>query len=113
MTDFLDFIGDSVLVAHNAPFDMRFLNHEIKKIHEDYLVANPHLCTVRLSRRLNKNVVQNHRLKTLAEHYRVPLVNHHRAGDDARATAHIFVNLLAELENRGVSDLATVRKFKF
>ncbi len=113
MTDFLDFIGDSVLVAHNAPFDMRFLNHEIKKIHEDYLVANPHLCTVRLSRRLNKNVVQNHRLKTLAEYYRVPLVNHHRAGDDARATAHIFVNLLAELENRGVSDLATVRKFKF
>lgn len=112
MTDFLDFIGDSVLVAHNAPFDMRFLNFEIGKIHEDYRVANPHLCTVRLSRKLNKNV-QNHRLKTLAEYYRVPLENHHRAGDDARATAHIFVNLLAELENRGVSDLATARKFKF
>ena len=112
MMDFLDFIGDSVLVAHNAPFDMRFLNHEIGKIHEDYLVANPHLCTVRLSRRLNKNV-QNHRLKTLAEYYRVPLENHHRAGDDAKATAHIFINLLAELENRGVNDLAAVRKFKF
>jgi DNA polymerase-3 subunit alpha (Gram-positive type) len=112
MTDFLDFIGDSVLVAHNAHFDMRFLNHEIGRIHADYRVANPFLCTVRLSRRLVKNI-QNHRLNTLADYYCVSLENHHRASDDAKATAHIFVNLLEELENRGVTDLATAQKFKF
>jgi DNA polymerase-3 subunit alpha (Gram-positive type) len=110
--DFLDFIGDSVLVAHNAQFDMRFLNHEIGRIHADYRVRNPSLCTVRLSRKLLPNV-ENHRLNTLANHYSVALVNHHRAADDAHATAHIFVNLLEELDKRGVRDLATAKKFKF
>lgn len=109
---FLDFIGDSILVAHNAHFDMRFLNHEIGRVHADYQVRNPSLCTVRLSRKLLPNV-ENHRLKTLADYYRVALVNHHRAGDDAHATAHIFVNLLEELGKRGVRDLAAVKKFKF
>ncbi len=110
--DFLDFIGDSVLVAHNAHFDMRFLNHEIGRIYTDYRVANPSLCTVRLSRRLLPHV-ENHRLKTLAEYYSVALVNHHRASDDAHATAHIFINLLEQLHLHGVRDLATAKKFKF
>ncbi len=111
-TDFLDFIGDSVLVAHNAHFDMRFLNHEIGRVYENYRVANPSLCTVRLSRRLNQNV-ENHRLKTLADYYCVALVNHHRASDDAHATAHIFINLLEQLQTHGVRDLAAAKKFKF
>ena len=83
--DFLDFIGDSVLVAHNAHFDMRFLNHEIGRIHTDYRVANAHLCTVKISRKLLPNI-ENHRLNTVANYYSISLVNHHRATDDARAT---------------------------
>lgn len=110
--DFLDFIGDSILVAHNAHFDMRFLNHEIGRIYEDYRVGNPCLCTVKLSRRLVPNIA-NHRLNTVAEYYSVALENHHRASDDARATAQIFVNLLSELENLGIRDLATARKSRF
>jgi len=110
--DFLDFIGDSVLVAHNAHFDMRFLNHEIGRVYADYRVANPSLCTVRLSRRLIPNV-ENHRLNTLADYYSVALINHHRASDDAHATAHIFINLLEQLQNHGVTDLAAAKKFKF
>ena len=109
--DFLDFIGDSVLVAHNAQFDMHFLNHEIGKIYAEYRVANPHLCTVRLARRLLPNV-ENHRLKTLADYFSVSLVNHHRAAPDAHATAHVFVNLLERLKNLGVRDLGGVKKFK-
>jgi DNA polymerase-3 subunit alpha (Gram-positive type) len=108
--DFLDFIGDSVLVAHNAPFDMRFLNSEVGRIFEEYRVANPCLCTVQLSRRLLPHV-ENHKLKTLAEYYDISLVNHHRASADARATAEIFVNLLADLDTGGVRDIAAIRKF--
>jgi DNA polymerase-3 subunit alpha (Gram-positive type) len=106
-SDFLDFIGDSVLVAHNAHFDMHFLNCEINRIYEDYRVANPCLCTVQLSRKLLPQM-DNHKLKTLAEYYSVDLVNHHRAGPDAHATAEIFMNFLTTLHISGVHDLATV-----
>ena len=109
--DFLDFICDSVLVAHNANFDMRFLNHEIGRIYENFRVANPFLCTVQLSRKLLPHI-ENHRLNTVANYYSVSLVNHHRASDDARATAHIFINLLEDLQTRGVNDLATAKKLK-
>lgn len=109
--DFLDFIGDSVLVAHNASFDLRFLNHEIGRIYSAYRVANAHLCTVQLGRKLLPHVA-NHRLKTLAEYFSTPLVNHHRASDDARATAHIFVNFLEELDARGVRDLAAAKRIR-
>ncbi|CAN5492756.1 hypothetical protein BH10ACI3_BH10ACI3_28040 [soil metagenome] len=107
--DFLNFIGDSILVAHNSGFDMRFLNHEISRVFGDYKMANPCLCTVQLSRKLLPNIL-NHKLKTVAEHYSIDLVNHHRASADAYATAHIFVNLLAKLEKKGINDLAAVRK---
>jgi DNA polymerase III epsilon subunit family exonuclease len=110
-SELLDFIGNSVLVAHNAHFDMRFLNHEIGRIYTDYRVANPFLCTVQLSRRLLPHI-ENHRLNTVAQYYSVSLVNHHRAADDARATAQIFINLLEDLKTRGVDDLAAAKKIK-
>ena len=109
--DFLNFIGDSVLVAHNAHFDLRFLNHEIDRMYKAYRVANAHLCTVQLSRKLLPHI-ENHRLNTVAAHYSVSLVNHHRASDDAHATAHIFVNLLDELHARGIFDFAAAKKLK-
>jgi len=107
--DFLNFIGDSILVAHNSGFDMRFLNHEIGRVFGDYKMGNPCLCTVQLSRKLLPDIL-NHKLKTVAAHYEIDLVNHHRASADAFATAHIFVNLLTKLQSKGVNDLAAVRK---
>lgn len=108
--DFLEFIGDSVLVAHNSGFDMRFLNHEIGRVYPDYKVANPCLCTVQLSRRLLPDI-ENHKLKTVASYYEIDLTNHHRAAADAFATAHIFVNLLTKMRVQGVSDIATASKY--
>lgn len=108
--DLLEFIGDSVLVAHNARFDMGFLNYEIGRVYSELKLRNPALCTVQLSRRLLPDI-ENHKLNTVARHFAVELLNHHRAGDDARATARIFVNLLEDLRARGFQDLASVRRF--
>lgn len=107
---FLEFIGDSVLVAHNAQFDMAFLNYEIGKLFEDYRIRNASLCTVHLSRKLLP-LVENHKLKTLAQHFSVELINHHRAGPDAKATAEIFVHLLTDLRGLGINDFASAHRF--
>ena len=107
---FLEFIGDSVLVAHNAHFDMGFLNHEIGRVYEEYRMWNPSLCTVQLSRRLLPEI-ETHKLNTVARHYSVSLVNHHRACEDAKATAEIFVNLLSSMRERGIHDLGAARRF--
>lgn len=107
--DLLDFIGDSVLVAHNSGFDMRFLNFEIGRVFPEMRIANPCLCTVQLSRRLVPET-DNHKLKTVAEFYTIDLTNHHRASADAFATAHIFLNLLTRLHDGGVTGLGQVRR---
>lgn len=106
----LEFIGNAVLVAHNARFDLGFLNYEIGQVYEEYRLGNPSLCTVQLSRKLLPDI-ENHKLNTVARHFAVELLNHHRASDDARATARIFVNLLEDLQARGIRDLAAVKRF--
>lgn len=109
----LDFVSDSVLVAHNAPFDTSFLNHEISRVYPGHRMINPHLCTVRLCRRVLPEL-GNHRLDTIASHFSIPIVSRHRAGSDALATAEIFIMLLTRLEeNHGVKDLAAARNFQF
>jgi DNA polymerase III epsilon subunit family exonuclease len=109
----LDFVSNSVLVAHNAGFDTSFLNHEISRVYPGHRMLNPHLCTVRLSRRVLPDL-SNHRLDTIASHFSISIASRHRAGSDALATAEIFLLLLSKLEEEhGVKDLAAARNFQF
>lgn len=109
----LDFVSDSVLVAHNAPFDTSFLNHEISRVYPGHRMVNPHLCTVMLSRRALPDL-SNHRLDTIANHFSIPIISRHRAGSDALATAEIFIRILTELaETHGIKDLAAARSFQY
>ena len=64
---------------------------------------------VQLSRKLLPEI-ENHKLKTVAEHYSISLVNHHRASDDAQATAEIFVNLLHMLTTAGLQDIGSIKQ---
>lgn len=110
--DWLDFAGEAVLVAHNAHFDVRFLNHEIGRVFPGRRMINTYLCTVKLSRRIFPGLL-NYRLHTVAEHFEIPIINRHRAPDDALATAEIFLRMLARLEEHGVRDVAGARLFSF
>ena len=107
----LEFVSDAVLVAHNAPFDTSFLNHEISRVYPGHRMVNSHLCTVTLTRRTVPGLM-NYRLDTIAEHFSIPILNRHRAGSDALATAQIFLRLLARLDEHGVRNLASARTFR-
>lgn len=111
VADWLDFAGTSVLVAHNASFDVRFINQEIARVFPGRRMINPHLCTVSLSRRVVPDLL-NHRLHTVAEHFSVRINNRHRAAGDAHATAEVFIRLLDILDRHGIRDLAAARRFR-
>jgi DNA polymerase III epsilon subunit family exonuclease len=108
----LDFVNDAVLIAHNSPFDTSFLNHEISRVYPGHRMVNPHLCTVKLSRRVFPGL-NNYRLDTVADHFSIPILQRHRAGSDALATAEVFLHLLSRFQDHGVVDLASARKFQF
>jgi len=109
--DWLLFADTSVLVAHNALFDVRFINHEVAHVFPGRRMMNSHLCTVALARQLLPEL-KSFRLTALAEHFSVPHRSRHRAGDDAHATARVFIRLLEHLEESGVRDLDGARRFK-
>ncbi len=103
LRDFLAFIGDAVLVAHNARFDIGFIQENCRMLGLPQ-PDNPVLDTLELARFLHPSF-KNHRLNTLAEWYKVPLENHHRAIDDTVALAGILNGLLKDAVNRGVTGL--------
>ncbi len=107
----LEFVADAVLIAHNAPFDTNFINHEISRVYPGHRMFNPHLCTVTLSRRAVPGLA-NYRLDTVADHFSIPIFERHRAGSDALATAEVFLRILERLEALGLADLAAVRDFQ-
>lgn len=107
----LDFAGDAVLIAHNAPFDTSFLNHEVSRVYPGHRMSNAHLCTVKLCRRVFPGLT-NYRLETVASHFCIPIMHRHRAGSDALATAEVFLHLLSGLNEQGVKDLASARQLE-
>ncbi|HEY7604393.1 MAG TPA: exonuclease domain-containing protein [Gaiellaceae bacterium] len=104
---FLDFAGDSPLVAHNARFDQGFLERQLGR-NESRRLAEPPLCTAALARRLLAGRVRRVGLASLAQFFGVPAVPCHRALPDAEATAQVLVHLIElaqELGARRVSEL--------
>jgi DNA polymerase-3 subunit alpha (Gram-positive type) len=100
LKDFVSFIGDTTLVAHNAEFDMGFLRQKLLKL--NIKLENAYLDNLDLARsKLNMN--KKHGLKDLANHYNIDL-QHHRALADAEATAKIFLKLKKDV------DLFTVKR---
>ncbi len=108
VNDFTEWIGDSILVAHNASFDMGFL-YEASKKADLPAVTYPVIDTLELARFLHPEM-GNHRLNTLAKKYNIELTQHHRAIYDAEATGHLFLRLLADAEEKGITYLDDFNK---
>ena len=91
---------DSVFVAHNASFDMGFLNVGYKKVGLEK-AANPVIDTLELGRLLYPEL-KNHRLNTLAKKLDVELTQHHRAIYDAEATGYILLKMLRDAAEKEI-----------
>ncbi|WP_428908628.1 PolC-type DNA polymerase III [Niallia sp. Krafla_26] len=91
---------DAILVAHNASFDMGFLNTGYKKIGLEK-ADNPVIDTLELGRFLYPQL-KNHRLNTLAKKLEVELTQHHRAIYDAEATGYILLKMLRDAAEKGI-----------
>ncbi|MGF6989550.1 DNA polymerase-3 subunit alpha (Gram-positive type) [Lachnospiraceae bacterium PM6-15] len=104
---FLEFVGDSVMVAHNAPFDMGFIeqNMRYQEIEGEFTSID----TVALARILLPDL-SRFKLNNVAKALKIKLDNHHRAVDDAGATAEIFVKFIEMLKDRGVQTLAKLNE---
>ncbi len=105
LPEFYDFIGDGALVAHNASFDTSFIKKAAKDNGMKFDFC--YLDTLEISRALVQGV-KNYKLDTLTKHFDVKLENHHRACDDATATAHIFIKLLDILKEKGVCKISDI-----
>ena len=108
LEEFHRFIGDGLIVAHHAPFDMGFLAWEFEKARLP-LPNLPGFCTSLISRALNADV-KNHRLVTLAEHFGIDSGAAHRALDDARACLHVALRYFEKLGREAkLSDIQNVQ----
>lgn len=96
MTRFAKFIGKHHLVAHNAAFDQRFLDAEFAHISHQY--SGQFGCSLLLARRLYPEAM-NHQLATLVRYKQLPTEGtFHRALADAEMTAHLWLRMLADLQ---------------
>ena len=108
LPQFLEFVGDASLVAHNAGFDVGFIEQNCKNlnIEQEFVSVD----TVALARVLLPTL-SKYKLNIVAKALNISLENHHRAVDDAGATAEIFVKFVEMLKEREITTLKGVNAF--
>ena len=107
LPQFLEFCKGCILVAHNASFDVGFIRTKAAEmqIETDFTVVD----TVGLARMLLPKL-NRFKLNVVAKELHVSLESHHRAVDDAGATAEIFVKFIAMLKEKGITTLHDINK---
>lgn len=111
LPEFVDFLGDAVLVGHNIAFDRRFLQFELRKAGMPSQLGRT-LCTMRLARRI-LHALPSKSLASLIQHYGLSVARRHRALDDAQATAEVFVRLVRALQNdSNITEIDALLRFQ-
>lgn len=101
LSDFADFCGDLPLVAHNAPFDYKFLRSDIER-HRAKAPTGAVLDTLPLARKLFPGL-PNYKLGTLVRYFKFPSGTFHRAEEDSSYCGLLFAKIVETLELRGES----------
>ena len=107
LPEFMEFCKGAVLVAHNAAFDTSFISTNCKRLGIEYDFTS--VDTVGISRVLFPDA-KKHTLDILCKRMGVVLDNHHRAVDDAEATAGIFLKMIKQLKEMDVNSLSRVNE---
>ena len=94
----IDFIGDSVLVAHNADFDIGFLKHNFTEY--GYELNNTYIDTLRLSKVIYPNL-KKYKLGIIADSLGIEVIVAHRALDDVKTLVGVFNEMIKELKENG------------
>ncbi len=110
-SEIAEFLGCGVFTAHNAQFDLGFVNHTLSK-GNIAPIENPILCTCKLARHMLPNL-SSKSLGPVTKQLGIRNSHRHRAAGDAFATAEVLIRFLRRLEEHyDVHDLAGVLKFQ-
>ena len=106
LPQFMEFVGEASLVAHNAGFDVGFIEANLKRLGiEKELVSG-----IIVLARVLLPTLSRYKLNIVAKTLGISLENHHRAVDDAAATAEIFVKFVEMLKEREINTLKEVNE---
>ena len=106
---FLAFAEGAILVAHNASFDIGHIYANMKRLGiEDFIF--PVIDTLNIARYFYNQELKRYNLKAVAKLFKVKLEQHHRATDDAMATANIFIQMLSDLLKKGIENHMDINK---
>ncbi|UJB24121.1 PolC-type DNA polymerase III [Staphylococcus hominis] len=108
LTEFKEWVGDAIFVAHNASFDMGFIDTGYERLGFGPS-TNGVIDTLELSRTINTEYGK-HGLNFLAKKYGVELTQHHRAIYDTEATAYIFIKMVQQMKELGVTNHKDINK---
>ena len=102
---------DTFFVAHNVSFDYSFVKESIRRLHIPFQEL-PLICSLKLAKKvLPSNIKKN--VSAVAEHFNIPIINRHRAFDDALATANFFIEMLYIIRDRyGINDVYELLEFQ-
>ncbi|SNV75897.1 DNA polymerase III PolC [Clostridium cochlearium] len=102
LPEFMEFVADSILVAHNANFDVSFIKKNCKDMGINF--NSPILDTIPLCKFLYPEL-KRYKLNIVAKHLGIPLLNHHRAVEDAKTTGDILLRAFEDLKDKEIFTL--------
>ena len=107
IVDFKQFFQDTIMVAHNAHFDMGFIYKTLK----DYDLYDGPMTTIdtlAIARSVYGDDLKRFNLKAVAKHFKVDLVQHHRATYDTEATAEVLLHMLRKIRQSGITNINAI-----